>query len=390
MQRSKAAVSVEVKRVVGALCRLLAAVGLDAVPAPEAFRRAKFEGGSEEDEFLQLLADILQSAGIVSCETRNQPRGERRRMVAAGLWQTGYHAAWMYGGDGGRFSSRDLLLALGWLMAAGTLEKLLTRRVWQLDKSLLSPVPVKHEFSGDLDFDAASLRRLQWLMGHLRHQRRILLSTVRARTRALHDVLSAVQSSSPSLSSNQSSSVLQEDGVRLQQLCDLLEAYASWKQVEEVFWTWMDSVVDLTDPCIVNSSQPANGSPAACHHGDQRLEKLKEVFMCNELPVSLNVNDRLSQEALKTQTGSRVFLLPPPLSEACRAKLRAEEPVRRPAGGPQGASSAPGELPAPQAAETLLHAETLLLQRRERRRLASRTQLQDLIGCLDHLVLIPL
>lgn len=47
MQQSKAAVSVEVKRVIGALCRLLAAVGLDAVPAPEAFRRAKFGGGTE-------------------------------------------------------------------------------------------------------------------------------------------------------------------------------------------------------------------------------------------------------------------------------------------------------------------------------------------------------
>lgn len=47
MRRSKAAVSVEVKQVIGTLCRLLAATGLDAVPAPEAFRRAKFGGGVE-------------------------------------------------------------------------------------------------------------------------------------------------------------------------------------------------------------------------------------------------------------------------------------------------------------------------------------------------------
>lgn len=47
MQRSKAAVSVEVKQVIGALCRLLAATGLEAVPAPETFRRAKFGGGVE-------------------------------------------------------------------------------------------------------------------------------------------------------------------------------------------------------------------------------------------------------------------------------------------------------------------------------------------------------
>lgn len=67
---------------------------------------------------------------------------ERRKLVAAGLWQTGFHTAWMYQEDKGSFSSRDLLLALGWLLAAGTLEKLLTQRVQQLDKTLLSSLPV--------------------------------------------------------------------------------------------------------------------------------------------------------------------------------------------------------------------------------------------------------
>lgn len=47
MRRTKAAVSVEVKQVIGALCRLLAACGLEAVPPPETFRRAKFGGGPE-------------------------------------------------------------------------------------------------------------------------------------------------------------------------------------------------------------------------------------------------------------------------------------------------------------------------------------------------------
>lgn len=67
---------------------------------------------------------------------------EHRKLVAAGLWQTGYHADWMCGMEGGRFSSRDLLLSLGWLLATGTLEKLLTQRVQQLDKKLLTPTPV--------------------------------------------------------------------------------------------------------------------------------------------------------------------------------------------------------------------------------------------------------
>lgn len=73
---------------------------------------------------------------------------KHRKLVAAGLWQTGYHADWVSGGEGGeggqggRFSSRDLLLALGWLLATGTLEKLLTHRVQQMDNILLTPIPV--------------------------------------------------------------------------------------------------------------------------------------------------------------------------------------------------------------------------------------------------------
>lgn len=45
MSQGKSAVSVEMKQVIGTLCRLLKAAGLEAVPPPETFRRAKFGGG---------------------------------------------------------------------------------------------------------------------------------------------------------------------------------------------------------------------------------------------------------------------------------------------------------------------------------------------------------
>lgn len=65
-----------------------------------------------------------------------------RKLVVAGLWQTGYYFDWTCdrdkrGWEGQAFSSRDLLLALGGLLAIGALEKLLTKRVQQLDKTLL-------------------------------------------------------------------------------------------------------------------------------------------------------------------------------------------------------------------------------------------------------------
>ncbi|XP_022048204.2 tubulin epsilon and delta complex protein 1 [Acanthochromis polyacanthus] len=414
MQRTKASVSVEVKQVVGALCRLLAAVGVDSVPAPESFRRAKFGGGAEEDQFWQLLASILQKTAVVSSEVGLQLRGasENRKFVAAGLWQTGYHADWMYereGGDaeGGRsFSSRDLLLALGWLLAAGTLEKLLTQRVQQLDKTLLTPVPGNLHLSSELQFDSASLRRLQWLIGCLRHQGRILLSMLQERTRLLHAVFSASLSSAASPSFGQSSVILKEDWVRVRQLCDLLEAYLNWRQVEEIFWTWMDSVVEchLSGPVIKRPTHAPSGSPGVCHHGTWGLDKPDDVLL--GLPADTHAStptqeqQRRGRGDAKDREGGEKSRVGPPfpsslpsvpfLSQVYRARLQAEKPVRQHrAEDLHSRTEASDELKASQAVQLLLHAEALLLERRDRQRLANRTQLQEMIGSQNELVLIP-
>ncbi|KAM8736817.1 tubulin epsilon and delta complex protein 1 isoform 3-T3 [Acanthopagrus schlegelii] len=283
--RSKPAVSVEMKQVIGALCRLLAATGLEAVPTPEIFRQAKFGGGTEvEEQFWQLLTNVLQKANIVSCEARAQLGGasEHRKLTAAGLWQTSYHAYWMYGregGEGGRLSSRDLLMALGWLVATGALERLLTQRIKELDKTLLTCMSVSTQLSNGLQFDPASLKTLQWFIGSLRHQGRMLLSIQEEKTGLLHSVLFAILSSLES--SDQSSTVLKEDRVCMCQLCDLLQAYMSWREVEKVFWTWMDSVVDccLTDTVVEKSTQAPDGSPGVCHHGIWGLHKFDEMLL---------------------------------------------------------------------------------------------------------------
>ncbi|XP_034713581.1 tubulin epsilon and delta complex protein 1 isoform X2 [Etheostoma cragini] len=420
MQRSKASVRVEVKQVIGALCRLLAATGLDPVPTPENFRRAKFGGGLEvEDQFWQLLAKILQPSSTVSWEASVQLGGavDYRKLVAAGLWQTGYHADWMYGrqggegeegGEGGRCSSRDLLLALGWLLATGKLEKLLTQRVQQLDQTLLTPTPVDTQLSSELQLDSASLRKLQWLIGCLRYQGRTLLSMQEERTRLLHAVFFASLPSSVSLSSSdQSSTVLRKDCVCMQQLCDLLEAYLNWRQVEKVFWTWMDSVVDchLTDPVVKRPTHSPNKGARVCHHGNRGLEKLEDMLL--KLPTGQDAQRRGGgdledrEEGRERLHGGSDACCPPLLSslpclasqpQVYRAKLQTEKPVRHsrlPGEGAYGGAENPGEVPASRAVQQLLQTEALLVERRDRQRLANRMQLQKMIGRLDQLMLIP-
>lgn len=405
--------AVEVKQVISGLCRLLAATGLQAVPAPETFRRAKFGGGPEEEgresQLWQLLVDILQTASVVSSEVSAQLGGERRRLVAAGLWQTGYQADWMCGTEGGegrRVSSRDLLLALGWLLAAGALERLLMQRVQKLDKTLLTLTPISTQFSTELQFNSASVRRLQWLTSCLRYEGRTLLSMQEERTRLLHAV--SLASLPSSVSADKSSTVLSEDCVRKRQLCELLQLYLNWKQVEKVFWTWMDSVVDchLTDPVVEKPTHSPSGSARVCHHGNRGLEKLENMLL--SLPTGQAGQTRGRGHAEdrggsgdRLQGGSDTSSLPPPLpspsSLPCiphvyRAKLQTERPVRsrsHPAAGPRGGVGALDELPASQAEQLLLQTEALLLESRDRQRLANRMQLQEMAGRLDQLVLIP-
>ncbi|XP_037343194.2 tubulin epsilon and delta complex protein 1 isoform X2 [Pungitius pungitius] len=359
MQRSKAAVAVEVKQVIRALCTLLAASGLDRIPPPENFRRAKFGGGPEvEDQFWQLLADILLTSGLVSLEAGAQTDGaQNRKLVAVGLWQTGYHADWMCGSwergeggggeEGGRLSSRDLLLALGWLLSTGKLEELLTRRVQKLDKTLLTPSPMNPQLNNMLSSDCGSLRRLHWLIGRLRYQGRTLLSMQEERTRLLHAVLFAsIPTSVSSSSSDQRSTTLREECVRVQQLCHLLEAYLNWKRVEKVFWTWM-------------------------RRGRGDAEDIGERLQC----------------------GSNTSCLPlPSLPHAYRARLQTGRPVKHSghtAEGTRGGAQTLDELPAWEAVQLLLQTEGLLLERRDKQRQANRMQLQEMIGRLDKLVLIP-
>ncbi|XP_068194873.1 tubulin epsilon and delta complex protein 1 [Antennarius striatus] len=408
MSRRKA--SVEVRQVIAALCSLLSATGLDPVPVPETFRRAKFGGGAEvEDQFWQLLVNILQKTGVVSSEACRQLSGEPWKLVAAGLWQTGYHADWMFekeGGErpaGGRSASRNLLLALGWLLATGALEKLLTQQVQQLDITLFTPVLVSPpQFSRELQINLALVRKLQWLMGNLRTQQRILLSALEERTRLLHAVFAILPSSDRSLT------LSQKDCLCMQRLCDLLEAYLKWKQEEKVFWTWMDSVVDshLTDDPVIKKSTRAIRSRRMCHHGNRGLEELDNMLLRLPIGQTGQKTGRRDLEHRAGGGGGEMFWgelnnssLPLPMPsipsqasplQVYRARLQTERPVkpcRHTAEGP--GIQTPDELPSSQAVQLLLQTEAALRERRDRQRTASRMLLQETVGKLENLVLIP-
>ncbi|XP_077423170.1 tubulin epsilon and delta complex protein 1 isoform X1 [Vanacampus margaritifer] len=386
--------SVEVKQVIGILCKVLTATGLQDVPAPETFRRAKFGDVNVEDQFWQLLASILQmrTLSTAGCTQMKNVSSECKTLVSTGLWRSGYYAGWMYGSEVGGVSSRELLLALGWLLAAGTLEKLLTVRVKQLDKTLVPPILMKLEIPREPLIKCSSVRRLQWLIGCLRHQGRMLLSTQDEGASLLHAVFSASLPSRSS-SSGQSCSVLKETCIDVQKLCDLLELYLNWKQVENVFWTWMDSVVDFHEKDAVTERPSRIRGAVACHPGQLAVDKLDDILLKlqtvqkGQQIEKGDVKDRRG----RLQRGFDAFRDTPYLvCQAYRARFQAGKTINKCSVKSFHCTvEEADELPVSQVVGLLSQTERQLLDGRDTQRLANRMQLQDIIGRLDQLVLIP-
>ncbi|XP_077477364.1 tubulin epsilon and delta complex protein 1 [Stigmatopora argus] len=400
MHRHKA--NVEIKQVIITLCKLMASTGVLHVPAPETFRRAKFAEHKAEEEFWQLLANILQSKNVSSTgwtQTKNVT-SECKMLVRTGLWKSGYYAGWLYDKKVEGVSSRELLLAFGWLLAAGTLEELLIRRVQQLDKTLLPPVLIKFEIPQEPVIDCTSIRQLQWLVGFLRHQGRILLSMQDEQASLFHAFLSLGQ---PSPSSGQRCPALNEICNDAQQLSEIFELYLKWKELENIFWTWMDSVVDYRENDAV-TKRPTHSTrgDVTYHAGQLALEKLDKILLrLKTLQLEGQETGKMDIKDGKWQRQDGLDIcseapplnsLPPRLlvSHPYRAKLLTTKTVKSSSVLTfQGTLEEADELPVSQVIELLTHAERQLLDERDIQSLANRMQLQEMFARLHKLLLIP-
>uniref|UniRef100_A0A8C5URZ0 Tubulin epsilon and delta complex 1 n=1 Tax=Microcebus murinus TaxID=30608 RepID=A0A8C5URZ0_MICMU len=169
----------------GALPKVITALSqsLPAGPSPEIFRRAKFDRPEAAPALWQLLFRLLspQSADGTSASPALEAQA---CWVKAALRSQGYPRLVLaqLPEDGSR-GSRELLLALSWLLARGPLpERLLAQAHVQLGdempvcecEALASPGPrAPHvEAEGPVD-----IRCVQWLMGRLRFRWRCLITS---------------------------------------------------------------------------------------------------------------------------------------------------------------------------------------------------------------------
>ncbi|XP_050833491.1 tubulin epsilon and delta complex protein 1 isoform X1 [Serinus canaria] len=292
---------------VGALCRALPP---RARPAPDTLRRARFDRPQASLDFWKLLYVLLKQIHRGRW-TESDAIGAQVSFVKWALWYHGYRRPQLQRlvADGSA-GSRELLLAFSWLLhCPGLLEQLLARnRVQTGDETSLctceDDLPKSQEGPSDAGpEDRVDVRYLQWLNGRLRLQWCSLHAQHQEQCKLLHKI--HLFTSGSHMDQNLGHfSVTEADLIRhpesykqLVQLLDSettqLEAFLEWKQLEPVYWQWMETVLD---------DMAEEGS--MCESQDAHVEKrrLPEVNSCCPWAVKLaGQMDRLSWDLLALQ-----------------------------------------------------------------------------------------
>ncbi|KAG9268460.1 hypothetical protein AMEX_G17441 [Astyanax mexicanus] len=316
---------VRVREVISALRRLLSALGLESVPSADSFRRAKFNKPDSTEDLWKLLHRLLMKLFERDCTCQpppTSPLDPELEFVRSALWYTGYGGWWVTRAQTckspGKIGSRDLLLALGWVMSSDNLlETLLAEKVQELE--LLSSTPARVPGGEDLmtclsvseggGAEGGDVRSLQWHYGKLRLQWRSLLAAQQEQSKLCHKIQAKMfcsrepEVSTADVPERSGSTGLQKDLESIQCLNRILEAYLEWKAVEPLFWCWMDSVMDghLSDQSrekVTDESLKDRAVPHSCPHEDNVRKSFRHL---NQMLLKLQTDlrrGRLEQTTL--------------------------------------------------------------------------------------------
>nr|XP_015309769.2 tubulin epsilon and delta complex protein 1 isoform X4 [Macaca fascicularis] len=266
----------------GALPEAIAALSrsLPSGPSPEIFRRAKFDRPEATSALWQLLFRVLSPlpAGNALASIALEVQA---RLVKSALCSQGYpRLALAQLPEDGSKGSRELLLALSWLLARGPVpEQMLAQTrvplgdemtVCQCEALASLGPPAPHlEAEGPVD-----VRHVQWLMGKLRFRWRqlvssqqeqcALLSKIHLYTRGCHS-----DQNLGHLSVTEAEMLRDPEGGQkllrtLEHESRRLEAVLAWRRAEPVFWQWMVRKPTHPSPGIPSRSGPQDTVLGTC------------------------------------------------------------------------------------------------------------------------------
>ncbi|KAF7704112.1 tubulin epsilon and delta complex protein 1 [Silurus meridionalis] len=424
MQNEERKKNIKVKEVITTLCTLLSALDVDLVPPAEVFRRAKFNKPDAAEELWRLLCSLLNKGfeSDCACAELRSISDPQLCFVKSALWHSGYCGWWVVGPQAcesrEEIGSRDLLLAFSWLIASGNLiEALLRDRLLLLDV-LASPAGgLPEEPKRGLNLcEETEVRRLQWQYGKLKLQWRSLLSAQQEQAK-LTDQVCSCMSSSPNPNTSHvpnltGSTPLEKDLERIQTLNRILEAYLEWKNVEPLYWCWMDSVIDcyLSDghqECSVDVL-PRDQAVTQCRCHDNKARESVRRLDKMLLRLQSKHKDRLDRRtdtarlspSQKEEVERRVathlqgFSLVNTLTAIDKGftpyylESQASRSTSKPQRGYSGQGKTPGMLQASSVIKELRHRKEILEWEMELLRQSRREEMQSKANTLEGLVFI--
>ncbi|XP_006839655.1 PREDICTED: uncharacterized protein C14orf80 homolog [Chrysochloris asiatica] len=263
-------------------------------PSPEIFRRAKFDLPEAVPALWQLLFHVLSQVPE-DCATTSLTPEAQVRWVKSTLRSQGYpRPALALLPEDGTQGSRELLLALSWLLARGPLlERVLTcTRVRLGDEMSVCECVDLARGRASLDQPTAckdsnsclDVRHVQWLMGKLRFQWRnlisshqehcALLSKIHQYTRGCHSDRNLCHLSVAEVELLSDPEVGKQLLQRLECENARLEAALDWCRLEPVFWKWTDTVLDASPPGPPDTGSQPTFLPRISDQGTRGLELL--------------------------------------------------------------------------------------------------------------------
>ena len=279
----------EIRKVIQTLSSLLSYYGLPKLPS-ETYRKAKFDSAEVVDDLWALLAYSCQLTVLLSlCQHKrcccNDFETVQSRMQAMSsscdwtklavrkfLYSLGYFRPAFY--SAGSCSSREALLAFGWLLHEQKLIERLKNMHLHVMKTCELPAPesttalvkslhcrsqfVKRELDSILDVNKrqghlseSCLHRLEWLRGILDSEWASLLSTVKSYKKLAHLLNNYTADPSGKHLSVLDLALLQNPdrlrafmSKRERQLA-LCQTFVEWELSTPRFWQWMESALDV-------------------------------------------------------------------------------------------------------------------------------------------------
>ncbi|PIK62890.1 hypothetical protein BSL78_00125 [Apostichopus japonicus] len=275
--------SSKMRLAIGTLCQFLSLSGFSPI-SPETLRQAKFNKREAVGPLLSLLAELIDFSTATQCAKSPQfNREETVYVVHSGMLSRHFQRRQFYLcldiDNSTCHSSRELLIAIGWLICT---ESLLKQMLFSKETSSLRSFPdVSHKLQERKiymintreDMEAPSsfeqyLNGLVWNMGKCRLATKQWYWKEQEIVKLAHKIHVATQG--VSLAKNRV--CLSPADVTILRYKDKLEKHLhtvekenrrlqmffQWLEKEEIFWQWMESVIDAE-----NSERIQNEDPAA-------------------------------------------------------------------------------------------------------------------------------